>query len=478
MKCTQTSATILMLILFPLLLLSACSKDDPAAPTNPVDNDPIDENPIEEDLVISDWTEITHGNSADPDYDEVFAEDTVKRLDIEISAENWQAMLDDMTETYGPFGTGGGLPADDEDNPIWVPGSVFYEGTQWYKVGVRFKGNSSLRTSWGRGVMKLPLKLDFDEFEDTYPQIDNQRFHGFKQLALSSSYDDQSLIREKVVADIFREAGLCSARTAFYRVYIDFGEEPVYFGLYTMVEIVDDTAVDDQFDDNDGNLYKPEGIGAGFAYGTFDQQWFSKESNEDAADWSDILSLFDTLHASTRTSNPALWRSGLESVLDVDVFLNWLAVNTVIQNWDTYGRMTHNYYLYNDPQTGLLNWIPWDNNEALQDGKQGGAVSLDFRDVDARWPLIRYLYDDDVYLARYVARVQAAIDGPFSPARMVPIYQAAGDLIEPYVVGPEGELDGYTFLESDGDFPAAISALIQHVNQRNTLAEFFIDQQQ
>jgi spore coat protein CotH len=34
-----------------------------------------------------------------------------------------------------------------------------------------------------------------------------------------------------------------------------------------------------------------------------------------------------------------------------DVFLKYLAVNGIIQNWDIYGLMVHNFYLYNDPDT-------------------------------------------------------------------------------------------------------------------------------
>ncbi len=456
-------------LLAPLLLallLGACSNETSVSPT--------DENSDEETLVTPDWTETTHGKGVDPDYAEVFDDDEVKRFDIEISAANWQAMLDDMSVKYGSFGTGGGGPGESAENPIWVPASVFYNGIQWYKVGVRFKGNSSLRTSWSRGIMKLPLKLDFDEFEDSYPQIDDQRFHGFKKLSLSNGYDDNSLIREKVSADIFRAAGLRAAHTAFYRIYIDHGEGPIYFGLYTVVEVVDDTVIEDQFDDDNGNLYKPEGSGATFTQGTFAEQWFTKASNEDEGDWSDILSLFSNLHTETRGSDPALWRSELESVLDVDVFLRWLAVNTVIQNWDTYGKMTHNFYMYNDSQTGLLNWIPWDNNEALKEGKMGGAVSLDFDEVNDGWPLIRYLYDDDVYRARFTQLVRETIDGAFSPSRMTPIYQAAGALIEPYVVGTEGEIDGYSFLQSQGDFATEISYLAGHVSERAAAAEAFI----
>lgn len=41
-------------------------------------------------------------------------------------------------------------------------------------------------------------------------------------------------------------------------------------------------------------------------------------------------------------------------MFDVDGFLRYLAVNGIIQNWDTYGRMVHNYFLYNAPETGKL----------------------------------------------------------------------------------------------------------------------------
>ena len=63
--------------------------------------------------------------------------------------------------------------------------------------------------------------------------------------------------------------------------------------------------------------------------------------------------------------------------------------------------MTHNYYLYNNPANGLLTWIPWDNNEALQEGKQGGALSLPLNEVDSNWPLIRYLINESEYQEAY-----------------------------------------------------------------------------
>ena len=97
-------------------------------------------------------------------------------------------MLANMTSMYGTFGTRtGGNGLLDTDDPIMVPADVYYNGKQWYKVGVRFKGNSSLQTTWQSGNMKLSFKLDFDEYEDDYPQIKNQRFYGFKKFSLKNN---------------------------------------------------------------------------------------------------------------------------------------------------------------------------------------------------------------------------------------------------------------------------------------------------
>ena len=320
--------------------------------------------------------------------------------------------------------------------------------------------------------MKLSFKLDFDEFEDDYPQIKNQRFYGFKKLSLKNNYNDKSFLREKVAADIFRNAGLASSHTAFYTVYVDHGDGPVYFGLYTLVEEVDDTVIDTQFANNDGNLYQPDGDGASFAAGTFTESVFVKETNEDAADWSDIQSLFTALHAGTRTSDATAWRTNLETVFDTDVFLKYLAVNTVIQNWDTYGRMTHNYFLYNNPDNNLLTWIPWDNNEALQTGNREGSLPLNFSGLSAtQWPLIGYLYANSTYKEQYDTYVEEVINGVFDASTMQATYTTYAALIGPYATS---ETRGYSFLNSSAEFQSAVNTLKTHATQRATAVKAYL----
>ncbi|WP_281847139.1 CotH kinase family protein [Olleya namhaensis] len=479
MKYIKSKLNLLVVaVLFSITLVtfSSCNNDDDAVTTTEEEGEVVVDTD-DSDFETTDWTAETHSKDADANFDEVFEDNAVKRLDIVVTEARWQSMLDDMTNLYGTFGAGaggpgGGLTETDED-PIFVPAEVFYNGKEWYRVGVRFKGNSSLQTSWQNGILKLSFKLDFDEFEDDYPQIDNQRFYGFKKLSLKNNFDDKSMLREKVATDVFRNAGLVASHTAFYTVYVDHGDGPQYFGVYTMVEEVDDTVLDTQFSDDDGNLYKPDGDAASFALGSYNESEYVKKTNEDEGDFDDVASLLAIVNDGSRTSDPETWRTNLDAVLDTDVFLKYLAVNTVVQNWDTYGRMTHNYFLYNNPDTSKLTWIPWDNNEALQTGKMGGSLPLDFSGLNStEWPLIGYLYQDAVYKTQYDTYVQEVVDDAFSVSTMQSLYATYAALIEPYATS---EVVGYSFLENSSDFQNAVNELNTHVTSRAAAVSDYLD---
>lgn len=390
-----------------------------------------------------------------------------------------------------PMGGRGGMGAgmmggDDDENPVWVEATIEFNGETWEHVGFRLKGNSSLKSSWGSGSIKLPFKLDFDEFEDEYQETENQRFYGFKQLTFSSNFSDSSYLKEKLAADIFRDAGVPSTQTAFYAVYLDYGEGLVYTGLYTAVEVVDDTLIQTQFEDDSGNVYKPSGAAATFTAGTFNEEQYDKETNQDEADYSDLQALLDALHSDLRLTDAQAWRAELESIFDVDNFLQWLAVNTIMQNWDTYGSMSHNYYLYHDPASGQLVWIPWDNNQSFSSrGGMGGggrtpagnetSSSIGNESVGDNWPLISYLLSDEVYWQKYVDCVEDVIDDVFAPDALEPVIQGLHDLISPYV---EEEIQASSDASKIDAFDTSVSTLITHINQRYQAAlEFLIDYQ-
>lgn len=384
-----------------------------------------------------------------------------------------------QTSMGGPPGDGGQNPEGGldffGDDLLWVPSTVNFEGVTWWNVGIRFKGNSSLSSSWSAGSWKLPFKLDFDQFEDDFPEIADQRFYGFKHLSLSNGMQDDSLIREKLMDELLRADGIPAAQAAFYRIYIDHGDGPLYFGLYTVLEVIESDMLEAQLGSSKGNLYKPEGTYANWT--GFDEESFTKENNEAEADWSDVEAAISALNADR--SDSAAWRTNLDKTLNTDEFLHWLAFNTVAVNWDTYGQLAHNYYLYNDPDDGnRLRWLPWDQSLSLSTSMMGAgsttAGDLSQASVSSDWPLIRLLMDDEVYRARYNDHVARALTEGFAlepTQERIDRYHA---LIAPYVVGSEGEQPSYTNLSSTSAFESSAEALHAHVVSRREAAESYL----
>lgn len=454
--------------LFAVLLLSGCADD-------PIDKDSSSNEPIEPiEIETPDWQEATHSNDADPDYSKVFLQNEVNRMDITMTAEDWSAIQSDMLSLYGfAFGSGekkgGGFP---DNEPAYVAVSVKMNDLEWYKVGFRLKGNSSLSKSWGNGIYKLPFRLNLDKFEDTYPAIKNQRFYGFKELSFSPGANDNSLIREKLATDIFRKAGIPAPQTSFYRVYINFGGGSKYCGVYTVIEVVEDTMVKEQFGEDEGNIYKPESY-----LKTYTQSEFEKKNNKDLNDYSDVQALIGALNSNLRSSNPTQWRANLEAAFNVSHFLKWLAVNTTMTNWDTYGAMAHNYYLYNHP-SNKLTWIPWDNNESFSErssAPSGSSVTLSLSSVTSSWPLIRYLADDPEYYAQYKKYVREFADTAFETSDVHAMMDQYHTLISPYVIGPDATESGkYTQLTSSASFTSELNTLKQLVTSRQSAVNSFV----
>jgi spore coat protein H len=372
---------------------------------------------------------------------------------------------------------GGNVGRDDVEflprTPIYIPATLTFDGLSFSNIGLRLKGNSSLLNSWQGGAEKLPFRLNADGLEDQLPDVRDQTFFGFPNLNLTNNSQDASFMRAKVVGDLFREAGVPAARTAFVRVFFDRGAGSRYLGLYTLVEIPDEPMLETQFGTENGNLYKPNGTGARF--GVFMAESFPKKTNQRDEDWTDVQDAIAVLNESR--VNAQVWRTRLEARFAVSSFLRWLALNTIIGNTDTYGGFSpHNYWVYGSPRhRDRLFFIPWDHDLALNAGGPGGDfgggganTGLDlFHDrVNASWPLIRYLMDDPVYRAAYRSYIEELLNTVFEPSSLVARLQAEYARIAPYVVGPEGEQPDRSFLQSPEEFRQAATTLMTYVQTR------------
>lgn len=459
MKITKTKQIAFALCMFALM---SCKET--------IEIEEVEEVEVVAGEGLDDWSTETHTDEAGINYDIVFPQDQVNRIDIVLTSSEYSSMRSNLASLASQ---NRGTDFTDE-KPDYVACDFYFNGIQWYEVGVRYKGNSSLYSAYNSGKGKLPLRLKFDKFEDDYPEIKNQRFYGFQDLSLSSNYNDDSFMREKSASDLFRDFGVPAVQTAFYEVYVDQGTgTPIYYGLYTMDEVVFDTMLTSIFGSETGNCYKPDGDGAQFASSGFDLDDFEKKTNEDDGDWSDIQELYDVLHSSLRTTDEETWKTNLETVFDVQGFLKYLAVNNTIQNWDTYGNMSHNYYLYHDPADDLIKWIVWDNNESFSSGSgQKSALSLGMSEVSSSWPLISYLIDVDDYKEDYEGYLQDFNDNYYVPTEMDAVYENLYSLI---YSSATSESSSYTFLSGGASgFNAAVEELKDFCQERNSAVSSYL----
>lgn len=382
----------------------------------------------------ADWSEPTHSNKATPNYNEFFTQEKVHRIDVKIENIDWvESYVNLQNSLQNNSSPRGATNTDITFTPMWIPCTITYKGKQWHKVGFRFKGNSSLQRSIMEGSIKTSFKLDFDQYEKKYSELKNQRFYGFKQLNFNSNFDDVSLMRERICSELYSRFGVKVAKTCFCEVYLNYGQGEKYCGIYTIIEELDDTGIKNLFGDDSGNLYKPQAQAGSFASGTFKSTEFNLKSTLSDKAYTDVRMLYQVLHDKNRKKNPELWKKKIEQIFDVNTFLRWLAANHAMQNWDTYGNMPHNYYLYNNPQNSLLTWMPWDNNEALNVGKGTWEV-YEMTEISNKWPLINYIFQIKEWEELYKQHLKEFANDVFTVENMHTLYDKYHALLKDYAL--------------------------------------------
>ena len=455
-----------------------------------------------------DYYELSHGSDAEPNYELLFDNSQIQRIDIIVDADIYSQMTASMVELFGepqggagqfpqrpgnfegdegseqgppppppgdrgkggqgnrpPIGmkagppNGPGFNDNQTEDPDFFPVTVSYSGLVWEHVGMRYKGNSTLRGSWQSGSDNMPLRFNFDYYEDEYPETDDQRFWGFKKMTFGNAFHDSTLLHDLLASDLFTAAGVPAARTALYEVYLDSGNGPVLLGLYSMIEDPADDMLDVQFGSDNGDLYKPEGAAATLS--SFDAGSFENKTNE-SEDTASVRRLISVLNDNSMSG--ASWRTALEEVFDVDSFLCYLAVNNTIVNWDGYGGAPHNYYLYSNPANNdRFVFIPWDLNESFNYSDK--ALSLSMQEVRAQWPLINRVISDPVYLEQYYGKLQVFLDGPFSAKELDAKTAAYQEMVSPY-------LSVNTAANFNNRFGQAIPLLDFIAERRRAVADF------
>ena len=104
--------------------------------------------------------------------------------------------------------------------------------------------------------------------------------------------------------------------------------------------------------------------------------------------------------------------TGLESCLDTDNLLRYLAVHIFSVNDDSLsGMMAHNYYLYE--YDGQLNLIPWDYNLAFGGMSGGDASSVVNSPIDDAFSITHFfdaLLEDEAYHGQYYDNLRRLVE--------------------------------------------------------------------
>ena len=344
--------------------------------------------------------------------------------------QNWDRMMKAMADSCGAFGKSGGFMGGTSKNCqdgqydliektalIWVPVDIETDGQIWRDVAIRLKGNASLQSAWAGGKYALPFRINTDKFEDSIPTAKNQRFYGFQKISFYNAQQDSTSIRGPVAGEIFRQFGVPAPLSVPVKITMKFGDTTKEVGVYEMVEVPDEPYLSRNFQNDSGNLYKPLSKLDKFV----DSEWVDDDIPGDRQDAKDLIAI---INSSQRTTDSAAWHRALEKAIDVQGFLRWLAASTAIMNWDAYGALAHNYYLFNDK--GTFRFITYDfgwsfdyqmaqngivsRTSIWYDGTAGGFMNL------GPFPLVKNLLADKGYCESYRKYMTDAIAGPASVA--------------------------------------------------------------
>ena len=220
--------------------------------------------------------------------------------------------------------------------------SVTIDGSDMANVIVRKKGYmGSLSPS-------VPsLKLDFD---DLWP---GRTYQNMSRMTLNNNRQDPSNARQCLAYDQFRKAGIAAPRCNYARVTVN-GQD---LGIFTNVEPIKKPFLARVFGDDDGNQYEAQTAD----FGTWRSRRFEKKTNEEENDRSDLQALNDALALPDEQM-----MNVLPQLLDVDEFIRFWAVETLLGAWDSATGNANNFHIYRNPEDGRFHFIPWGPDTAFR----------------------------------------------------------------------------------------------------------------
>lgn len=357
--------------------------------------------------------------SSAPEYSRrLFDDSYVHTLDIRIG--DWDAFLAAATEEN------------------YTECDVEIDGEVFSSVGLRAKGNNSLRLVNEYGLERYSLKIEFDHFQD------GNTYYGLDKLSLDSSYQDNSYMKNYLAYDMMDYMGVPSPLCSYVWVTVN-GED---WGLFLAVEEPEEAFARRNYGADHGKLYKPdyrsleaENRDVALQYTTedpadYDNIFRNAKFDIDAEDQARLIGALKTLSEGT----------DLESAVNVDEVLRYFTVQVFVVNLDSYlGRTGHNYFLYEEDR--IISMLPWDYNLAFATYSLGMPDPINDAELYVNYPidtpasgeimtnrpLYHNLMKNDEYFAKYHAYFDQFIREYFESGYFVKKTAETAKMISPYV---------------------------------------------
>ena len=270
---------------------------------------------------------------------------TLRTLFLEFENADWEKELADFNNT-----------------DVEVPAKLTVEGKTYSDVGVHFRGMTSFMFV-GEG-RKRPLNLSLDFVHK------DQQLGGYRTLNLLNSHEDPSFLRTVLYYHIAREY-IPAPKANFVRLVIN-GES---WGVYVNAQQFNKDFIKDFFGTTKGARWKvpgsPGGRG-GLEYLGEDiaayQRIYQIKTKDDPKLWAALILLCKVLNETPADK----LEQALDSLLDVDGVLKFLAVDNALANNDGFWTRASDYDLYRD-EKGCFHLIPQDANETFSDGGGPGG---------------------------------------------------------------------------------------------------------
>ena len=128
----------------------------------------------------------------------------------------------------------------------WYDCDAVIDGEKFSNISIRIKGNAGEVQSLGS--VKYSFRIGFDHRNSM------ESYHGLNKLDLNNSSGDCTFMKDFLVYEAMRGAGVPSPLSSYAFLTIN----GIDAGLYLAVESIDDAFLLRNFGKNYGNLYKPE----------------------------------------------------------------------------------------------------------------------------------------------------------------------------------------------------------------------------